>query len=74
MAGTSRRIYLPPVELEERTIEQLPERCQSCGTPLTAAEKQRILDEGETIALCSVCAAEQEPVVDEATDETDAAY
>jgi hypothetical protein len=57
------------VELEERTIEQLPERCQNCGTTLTQAEKQRILDEGETVALCTVCAAEQEPVVDEVEEE-----
>jgi hypothetical protein len=57
------------VELEERTIEQLPERCQSCGTPLTDAEKQRILDEGEAVALCTTCAAEQETVVEEAEGE-----
>jgi hypothetical protein len=57
------------VELEERTIEQLPERCQSCGTPLTDGEKQRILDEGEAVALCTTCAAEQETVVEEAEEE-----
>jgi hypothetical protein len=74
VAGRSRRIYVLTVELEERTIEELPDKCQNCGTPLTAAEKQRILDEGETVALCSVCAAEQETVVDEAEDPADAAY
>ena len=34
------------MELEERTIEQLPERCENCGATLTRAEKQRILDDG----------------------------
>jgi hypothetical protein len=53
------------VDLEERTIESLPERCESCGTALTDAEKQRILDEGAGMALCTVCAAEQEPVLDD---------
>jgi CRISPR/Cas system-associated protein Cas10 (large subunit of type III CRISPR-Cas system) len=57
------------VELEERTIEQLPERCQSCGTPLTEHEKQRIIDEGEAVALCATCAAEQETVVEESEEE-----
>jgi hypothetical protein len=57
------------MELEERTIEQLPDRCQSCGTPLTDAEKQRVLDEGEAVALCTTCAAEQETVVEEAEEE-----
>jgi hypothetical protein len=62
------------MEREERTIEQLPDRCQSCGTTLTAAEKQRILDEGATVALCTTCAVEQEPVVDEAEDDVGASY
>jgi hypothetical protein len=62
------------MDLEERTIEELPDRCQNCGTKLTAAEKQRILDEGATVALCTTCAVEQEPVVDEAEDDVDASY
>jgi hypothetical protein len=50
------------VELEERTIEELPERCENCGAALTEAEKQRILDEGESTALCTTCAAEIAPL------------
>jgi hypothetical protein len=61
------------MELEERTIEQLPERCESCGATLTAAEKQRILDDGASAALCTTCAAEQVPLADE-EGESDAAY
>ncbi|GEM_PF-1066554 len=52
-------------DLEERTIESLPERCENCGTPLTDAEKQRILDEGATVALCTTCAIEAAPAVAE---------
>jgi hypothetical protein len=54
--------------LEERTIEALPARCENCGTELTVAEKQRILDEGASAALCTTCAAEQLPVADEGED------
>jgi hypothetical protein len=53
------------MELEERTIEALPERCENCGATLTQAEKQRILDEGATTALCTTCAAELAPLADE---------
>jgi hypothetical protein len=61
------------VELEERSIEELPERCESCGATLTRREKQRILDEGASLALCTTCAAEQVPIGEE-DEEADAAY
>jgi hypothetical protein len=54
-------------DLEERTIETLPERCENCGATLTDAEKATALDRGTTPVLCSICAAEQAPVT-EATD------
>jgi hypothetical protein len=53
------------MDLEEHTIETLPERCENCGATLTAAEKQRILDEGATAALCTTCAMELTPLADE---------
>jgi hypothetical protein len=56
------------MDLEERTIETLPERCENCGATLTAAEKQRILDEGATAALCTTCAMELTPLADEEED------
>ncbi len=62
------------MELEERTIESLPERCENCGTTLTDAEKQRILDEGAALALCTTCAAEQAPVLEPEELEGDEAY
>jgi ribosome-binding protein aMBF1 (putative translation factor) len=52
-------------DLEERTIESLPEQCENCGATLTEAEKQRILDEGAAMALCTTCAVEAEPAVEE---------
>jgi hypothetical protein len=60
-------------DLEERTIESLPERCESCGATLTAAEKQRILDDGAQVALCTACAAEA-TALPEDTEDADAAY
>jgi hypothetical protein len=56
------------MDLEERTIETLPERCENCGATLTAAEKQRILDDGATAALCATCAMELTPLADEEED------
>ena len=56
------------MELEERTIEELPERCENCGATLTAAEKQRILDDGATAALCTTCAGELTPLAEQEED------
>ena len=58
------------MELEERTIEQLPDRCQNCGAELTDAEKQAALTEGPPsgLVLCATCASEVVPV-DEGEDE-----
>jgi hypothetical protein len=52
------------MELEERTIEQLPDRCQNCGATLTDAEKSIALTEGPSsgLVLCTTCAAEVVPV------------
>ena len=54
------------MELEERTIEQLPERCENCGAKLTDAEKQTYLTEGSSgPVLCTVCAEEVVPLAEE---------
>ena len=52
------------MELEERTIEQLPDRCENCGAKLTDAEKQAALTEGPPsgLVLCTTCASEVVPV------------
>ncbi len=62
------------MELEERSIEELPERCENCGATLTGAEKQRIVDDGASAALCTTCAAEAIALGDEDSEEGDAAY
>jgi hypothetical protein len=57
------------MELEERSVEQLPDRCENCGTPLTAKEKATALEEGSAIVLCTTCAAEASALpADEAED------
>jgi hypothetical protein len=50
--------------LEERTLESLPARCESCGATLTDTEKRLAIESGASPVLCSICAAEQEPAVD----------
>jgi hypothetical protein len=61
------REYTEPVELEDRTIEQLPDRCDNCGARLTDAEKQTALTEGPPggRVLCTTCASEVVPLEDE---------
>ena len=46
-------------------------RCENCGATLTAGEKQRILDEGATAALCTTCAAELAPLAEQDEAEAD---
>jgi hypothetical protein len=46
------------MELEERSIETLPDRCESCGTLLTDAEKAAALEDPAPQVLCTTCAAE----------------
>ena len=55
------------VELEERTIEQLPDRCDNCGAQLTDAEKQTALTEGPAggRVLCTTCASEVVPLAED---------
>ena len=55
-------------DLEEQTIDTLPERCAGCGATLTESEKQLALESGSTPVLCTVCAAEEAPAVEAAED------
>lgn len=48
------------MDLEERTIDQVGDRCEECGAKLTAQEQQAALETGGR-ALCTVHAAETEP-------------
>jgi hypothetical protein len=60
--------------LEERSIEDLPDRCQSCGARLTDAEKQVALEAEPSLVLCTTCAAEQVPLSDGGGEDADAGY
>ena len=62
------------MDLEERTIESLPDRCESCGATLTDAEKQVALEGGASPVLCANCAAEQAPAAENADADADAAF
>jgi uncharacterized protein with PIN domain len=48
------------VDLEERTIDDVADRCEECGAKLTPAEMQAVMESGGP-ALCSIHAAEDEP-------------
>lgn len=59
-------------DLEERTIAELPDRCENCGATLTRAEKKAALERGKTPVLCAICAAELQPAEDlEVEDDVD---
>jgi hypothetical protein len=57
------------MDLEERSIETLPERCENCGATLTEPEKQLALERGTVPVLCTTCAAEAEAALEEPAEE-----
>jgi hypothetical protein len=57
------------MDLEEREgVEQVRERCESCGARLTPAEIEAALEGASDSFLCARCAAEQLPAVEELED------
>ena len=52
------------MDLEERTLEDIPNRCEECGAELTPQELQAVLESGGP-ALCTIHAAEVVPVGEE---------
>jgi hypothetical protein len=48
------------MDLEEKTLDQVGDRCEECGAKLTSDELQAVLESGGP-ALCSIHAAEDEP-------------
>jgi len=59
------------MDLEERTLETVSDRCEECGAQLTPAELEAVLESGGP-ALCSIHAAEVVPVADENGDAEEA--
>jgi hypothetical protein len=60
---------VPRMDLEEKTLETVGDRCEECGAKLTGRELEQVIESGGP-ALCTVHAAEVVPVSeDEAADE-----
>jgi hypothetical protein len=54
------------MDLEERTLETIDDRCEECGAELTREELEAVLESGGP-SLCKVHAAEVVPLADEET-------
>jgi len=52
------------MDLEERTLETVGERCEECGAPLTEAELKTALENGGP-NLCTVHATETAVLADD---------
>jgi hypothetical protein len=52
------------MDLEERTLESVGDRCEECGAPLTRDEQQAVLESGGP-TLCKIHAAEVVPIAEE---------
>ncbi|MBV9605883.1 MAG: hypothetical protein JO027_12270 [Solirubrobacterales bacterium] len=52
------------MDLEEKSLEEIGDRCEECGAKLTKAEIEAALDSGGP-ALCTVHADEVVPVGEE---------
>jgi hypothetical protein len=52
------------MDLEEKTLETVGDRCEECGAKLTDRELQQVLESGGP-ALCTIHAQEEVPVSDE---------
>jgi hypothetical protein len=52
------------MDLEEKTLETVGDRCEECGAKLTERELQQVLESGAP-ALCTIHAQEEVPVSDE---------
>ncbi len=48
------------MDLEEKSLDQLGDRCEECGAKLTPSELQAAMESGGP-ALCAIHAAEDEP-------------
>jgi hypothetical protein len=52
------------MDLEEKTLETVGDRCEECGAKLTQRELQQVLESGGP-ALCTIHAQEEVPVSDD---------
>jgi hypothetical protein len=56
------------MDLEEKTLEQVGDRCEECGAKLTERELQQVLESGGP-ALCTIHAQEVVPVAEDPVEE-----
>jgi hypothetical protein len=68
LAGTDGAPRIERMDLEERTLETVGERCEECGAKLTEAELKTAMESGGP-ALCTVHAVEAMPLDPDALDE-----
>ena len=59
------------MDLEEKTLETVGDRCEECGAKLTERELQQVIESGGP-TLCTVHAAEVVPVAEEDVVEEEA--
>jgi hypothetical protein len=52
------------MDLEERTLETIDDRCEECGAKLTREELQAVLESGGP-SLCKIHASEVLPLAEE---------
>jgi hypothetical protein len=52
------------MDLEERTLETIDDRCEECGAKLTREELQAVLESGGP-SLCKIHAAEVLPLAED---------
>lgn len=52
------------MDLEERTLETIGDRCEECGAKLTQEEQAAVLESGGPV-LCKIHAAEVVPLAEE---------
>jgi hypothetical protein len=62
--GRAATARLAGMDLEEKSLDQIGDRCEECGAKLTKAEMQAALETGGP-ALCTVHADEVVPVGEE---------
>ena len=53
------------MDLEEKTLETVGDRCEECGAKLTPRELEQVIEAGGP-ALCTIHAQDVVPVSDEA--------
>ena len=56
------------MDLEEKTLETVGDRCEECGAKLTPRELEQVIEAGGP-ALCTIHAQDVVPVTEEAEDE-----